>query len=139
MKALGIAAAAALAMACCAERKGLPSGEAAASTASVAPARPRASGRVTVRGGETIELAGARVVVGTVTYLNQPCPPDVQCIHSGVVKQVELTVIRTGAPVLASLREGERKVVDGVELAVDAVRAGPEADVEATLTVAPVR
>ena len=93
-----------------------------------------------MRGGETIELEGARVARSVrVTYLNQPCPPGVQCIHSGVMKLVEFRVLRGAAPVSATVSEGERRLVDGVELSVRAVRDGPEAEVEVSLPVAPAR
>ncbi len=100
---------------------------------------PLASGLVTVHRGDTIELRGARVEVREVTYLDQPCPPNVKCVHSGVIRRVLFGVIHTGSPVIASVAEGEQKVVDGVELAVKAVREGPEADVAASLPVAPKR
>jgi hypothetical protein len=128
--------AAALATACCTQGRPPPPDDRAGPAARAAAPLPLASGLLTVRGGETIELRGASVTVSQVTYLDQPCPPNVQCIHSGVIRQVLLRVVRSGPPVLASLGEGERQVVDGVELAVKAVRAGPEADLEASLPVA---
>jgi len=134
-----LVAVAALTAACCTQGKPPPAADAGGGPARTVQALPRASGPVSVRGGETIELEGARVQVVQVTYLNQPCPPGVQCIHSGVMKLVEFRVLRGGAPVLATLSEGERKPVNGVELSVRAVREGPEAEVEASLPVAPAR
>ena len=136
MSLLRLLAVVALSTACCTQGKPPPG-------ASSAPARtaalPRSSGPITVRGGETIELDGATVAVVQVTYLNEPCPPGMQCIHSGILKQVEFRVRRGQAPVVATVVEGQRQVVDGVELVVRAVRAGPEADVEASLPLAPAR
>jgi hypothetical protein len=101
------------------------------------PPPPLGSGRVTVRGGEELRLRGATVAVERVTFLDVPCPKDVQCVHSGVIKTVGFRVAREGGPVPATLREGESRVVEGVELRVVAVRQGPEADVEAALPLAP--
>jgi hypothetical protein len=133
---LNLLAVVALSTACCTQGRPPPGeGSAPARTAAL----PRASGLITVRGGETIELDGATVTVVQVSYLNEPCPPGMQCLHSGVIKQVEFRVRRGQAPVVATVVEGQRQVVDGVEVVVRAVRAGPEADVEASLPVAPAR
>ena len=136
MSLLKLLAVVALSTACCTQGKP-PPGEGAAPARTAA--LPRASGPITVRGGETIELDGATVTVVQVSYQNEPCPPGMQCLHSGVIKQVEFRVRRGPAPVVATVVEGQRQVVDGVELAVRAVRPGPEADVEASLPVAPAR
>jgi hypothetical protein len=143
----------ALSTACCTQGKPPPGDQAPAPAPAGAPAPtsapapapraaaalPRGSGVVTARGGETIELDGARITVVRVTYLNEPCPPGMQCLHSGILKQVEVRVLRGPAPVLATVVEGQPQVVDGVQIAVRAVRPGPEADLEASLPVAPVR
>lgn len=97
------------------------------------PSQALASGVVTVRGGEVLRLRGATVGIDQVTYLNQPCPPDVRCIHSGVIKLVHFQVTRTGAPLRAAVPEGAEQSVDGVLLVVRQVRPGPEADIEASL------
>jgi hypothetical protein len=130
--------------ACSTERptpQSIPSAEPLLLTAPVnpaaGPAAPLGSGRVTVRGGEELLLRGATIAVDRVTFLDQPCPKDVQCIQSGIIRTVGFRVRRANGPVPATLREGESRVVEGVELRVVAVRQGPEADVEAALPLAP--
>jgi hypothetical protein len=89
-----------------------------------------APGTITVRGGERFQVEGTAVLVEQVTYLNQPCPPDARCFHSGIIKLVHFELTRDGTPHKAAVPEGARQVVAGVELAVKQVRAGPEADIE---------
>jgi hypothetical protein len=98
---------------------------------------PRATGRVTVRGGELLALEGATVRVDQVTYLDQPCPKDVLCVHSGVIRMVGVTVTHGGAPASGGVSEGRSQVLAGVEVRVLSVAAGPMAVIEASLPVAP--
>ena len=123
----------ALLVAACSAPHPTPAQRAADAPSPAVAARPLASGPVTVRGGEVIELAGARVEVGRIIYLNRPCPEGAQCVISGVIKQVELRVVRWGTSALVSLSEGERKVESGVEIVVRSVRPGPEAEIEVSL------
>jgi len=96
---------------------------------------PLASGPVTVREGSRIALQGATVAVDRITYLNEPCPAGVQCIHSGVIKRVQFTVTHSGAPVPGGLSEGTSQTFDGVEVRVVSVSEGPAAVLEASLPV----
>jgi hypothetical protein len=130
---LVLAALAAL-CAACATPAAAGAGEARGGDTSAAPL---ASGAVTVRGGETLSLRGATVHVDRVTYVNSPCPAGVVCIHSGIIKRVEVTVTHTGAPVTVGLLEGSRQVVDGVEVHLVSVSEGPTAVLEASLPLGP--
>ena len=98
---------------------------------------PLTTGLVTVRGGEVLVLRGAIVRVEQVTYLNQPCPPEVRCIHSGIIRLVHFEITRGGAPKKAAVPQGATQVVEGVELKVKEVRPGPEASVQASLPLSP--
>jgi len=96
-----------------------------------------APGSVTVRGGERFQLQGTSVLVEQVAYLNQPCPPDARCFHSGIIKLVHFELTRDGTSQKAAVPEGAKQLVAGVELAVKQVRAGPEADIELGLGLSP--
>ncbi len=96
-----------------------------------------ATGRQVVKGGETFSLQGATVTVDRVTYLNNPCPPGAQCITSGVIKTVAFSVTAGAASDKAVLSEGMQRVVSGVMPRVVSVTAGPQAEIEASLPVAP--
>ncbi len=85
----------------------------------------------TVRGGETLPLEGVRVVVDQVTSIEQKCPANARCLHSGIIKMVHFRVFGSGPSKLVAVPQGATQVVDGVELKVLQVRAGPEADVAA--------
>src|SRR6185312_2905959 len=53
------------------------------------------TGRQKVKGGESFALSGpTTVTVKQVTYVNQPCPPGVQCITSGLIRTVQFEVVR---------------------------------------------
>lgn len=93
----------------------------------------RSTGVVTVKGGEDLALDGATVHVKQVSYMNQPCPKAVKCVHSGVVKSVAFVVRTAAGEETAYVNEGGEKAVLGVLLRVKVVREGPQADVEASL------
>ncbi|MEW5848003.1 MAG: hypothetical protein AB2A00_04285 [Myxococcota bacterium] len=112
----------------------MPDASPPAATPAPAPTEEaRATGKVTVKGGEVFSLKGAQVLVKQVTYLNQPCPKGAKCLHSGVIKSVQFVVTRDGGDEAAVVTSGEQKVTRGVMLRVHDVREGPEADVEAQL------
>lgn len=99
---------------------------------------PMSTGRQTVRGGESFSLHGPTMVnVLRVIYVNQPCPPNVQCIHSGIIKTVEFDVSRDGAHETGTVAMGSPRVLAGIQLQVFDVQPGPVAEVEASLPVVP--
>jgi hypothetical protein len=109
-----------------------------ADTPAAAPAEGgRGSGTLSVKGGEVIPLAGAKVTVKRVSYLNQPCPKDVQCVHSGVVHSVQFAVERDGKTEETFVDLDHPKVVQGVMLRVQSVEEGPVATVDVSLPVVP--
>jgi hypothetical protein len=97
---------------------------------------PRATGPVTVRGGETLRLQGAAVKVDLVTFLDEPCPAGAQCIHSGIIKRVQVTVTQGDATASGGVAEGTGQVLAGVEVRVVSMAPGPVAVLEASLPVA---
>jgi hypothetical protein len=111
-------------------------GCAADKVTTIAPAAaaepPLASGRRTVAGGEVIALRGASVTVARVMYVNSPCPEGAKCLTSGIVKQVQFKVQHT-VETEVTVNADSTQVVDGLELRVHDVRAGPQADIEASL------
>lgn len=119
---------AALGLASCTTDKGAQTGTAAVTEL------PFSSGPRTVTGAEVIALRGASVTVERVVYLNSPCPAGAQCIHSGVERQVQFTVNHTMQTPVTVVADSTQ-VVDGVELKVHEVRAGPQADIEVSLPV----
>lgn len=136
----------AMTLGCASDKKeARPAGEAAPAAekpaespapAAAAPAAlPRGVGRTLVKGGETLALQDATVVVKRVAYLNQPCPPDVKCAHSGIVKSVQFEVQHAGRSEEAFVAEGAQQVINTVMVRVLAVEEGPQAWVEASLPV----
>jgi hypothetical protein len=109
-----------------------------APTPTAAPAAlPLATGRQVVKGGETFALQGATVAVDRVTFVNNLCPPGAQCLTSGIIKTVAFSVTAGGAAEKTVLSEGMQRVVSGIMLRVVSVTAGPQAEIEASLPVAP--
>jgi hypothetical protein len=78
-------------------------------------------------------LGDATVKVTRVTYVNQPCPKDVQCVHSGVVKSVGFEVDRAGAHEEGFVAEGVTRSLLGVVLQVISVQECPRAQVDVAL------
>lgn len=110
----------------------------AATTPTTGPATeaPFASGLRTVSGGEVIALRGATVTVTQVIYVNSPCPEGAKCFSSGIVKQVQFKVKHTSENAV-TVAADSTQVLDGIELRVHDVRAGPQADIEVSLPVQP--
>ena len=99
---------------------------------------PLSSGTVTVRGGERFALGEVEVTVDEVTFVDEPCPPNARCIHSGVIQLVHFGIARKGgAKTSAAVRPGAPQIVDGLRLDVKRVRPGPEADIEASIADGP--
>jgi hypothetical protein len=82
-----------------------------------------------VKGDEVFQLVGAMVRVDRVVYVHNPCPPGVQCITSGIIHNVHVTVTRGDVTEAAIVGEVKDKGVNGVQVHVGEVRPGPTAEV----------
>jgi len=119
-----------------ANKKAEPAAPAAEPSKQTAGQLPQLA-RATVKGGEELLLDGATVRVLMVTYINQPCPKDVQCVHSGVIRSVRFQVQNADGQDEAVVEAGGEKVVRTVMLRVQDVTEGPSAMVEVQRAVMP--
>lgn len=92
---------------------------------------------VELAAGDSVRLAGTRLVVGVASIADSRCPSDVTCITAGDA----IVVVRTGerTDTLHTARQPRALVREGYEVKLEDVRPYPRTDVREPVRVAVLR